>query len=91
VHFFHHYQEAKKSGASAEKALLHTLHVLGHAIIWATLINASGFLVLAFSNLPPMRQFGIVTSIAFAFSMLADFTALPASLWIVMRAKPDPK
>ena len=90
VHFFYHYQEAKKDGASAEKALLHTLHVSGHAIIYATLINASGFLALAFSNLPPMRQFGVVTSIAFAFSMLADFTALPASLWIVMREKPDP-
>lgn len=91
VHFFHHYQEAKKDGASAEKSLLHTLHVSGHAIIYATLINASGFLALAFSNLPPMRQFGIVTSIAFAFSMIADFTALPASLWIVMRQKPDPR
>lgn len=89
VHFFHHYQEAKKDGASAERSLLHTLHVSGHAIIYATLINASGFLALAFSNLPPMRQFGIVTAIAFAFSMLADFTALPAALWIFLRQKPD--
>ena len=89
VHFFHHYQEAKKDGASAERSMLHTLHVSGHAIIYATLINASGFLALAFSNLPPMRQFGVVTSIAFAFSMLADFTALPAALWLVMREKPD--
>jgi predicted RND superfamily exporter protein len=91
VHFFHHYQEVKKDGASAEKSMLHTLHVSGHAIIYATLINASGFLALAFSNLPPMRQFGIVTSMAFAFSMLADFTALPAALWIFLREKPDPK
>jgi predicted RND superfamily exporter protein len=89
VHFFHHYQEARKEGASAERSLLHTLHVSGHAIIYATLINASGFLALAFSNLPPMRQFGVVTSIAFAFSMLADFTALPASLWLFLRQKPD--
>lgn len=89
VHFFHHYQEARHEGASGEKALLHTLHVSGHAIIYATLINASGFLALAFSNLPPMRQFGIVTSIAFAFSMIADFTALPASLWIFLRQRPD--
>lgn len=89
VHFFHHYLEAKKEGQSDEKSLLHSLHVSGHAIIYATLINASGFLALTFSNLPPMRQFGIVTSIAFAFAMLADFTALPAALWLVMRARPD--
>ncbi len=89
VHFFHHYQEKKKTGASAEASMLHTLHVSGHAIIYATLINASGFLALSFSRLPPMRQFGVVTSIAFAFAMLADFTALPASLWLVMREKPE--
>jgi predicted RND superfamily exporter protein len=90
VHFFYHYQEAKKLGATAEAAMRHTLHVSGHAIIYATLINASGFLALTFSHLPPMRQFGVVTSIAFAFSMLADFTALPASLWLFMRERPDP-
>lgn len=91
VHFFHHYQEAKKEGASAERAMLHTLHISGHAIIYATLINASGFLALSFSNLPPMRQFGIVSAIAFGFSMLADFTALPAALWVFLRQRPDAK
>ena len=58
---------------------------------YATLINASGFLALAFSNLPPMRQFGIVSAIAFGFSMLADFTALPAALWVFLRQRPDAK
>jgi hypothetical protein len=91
VHFFHHDQEAKKDGASAEKSMLHTFHISGHAIIYATLINASGFLALAFSNLPPMRQFGIVSAIAFGFSMLADFTALPAALWVFLRQRPDSK
>jgi predicted RND superfamily exporter protein len=71
--------------------MLHTFHISGHAIIYATLINASGFLALAFSNLPPMRQFGIVSAIAFAFSMLADFTALPAALWVFLRQKPNSK
>ena len=37
-----------------------------------------------------MRQFGIVTSMAFALAMLADFTALPAALWIFFREKPGP-
>ena len=51
----------------------------------ATVINASGFLALAFSSLPPMRQFGIVTSTAFVLALLADFTALPGALWILSR------
>jgi len=52
-------------------------------------VNAGGFLALALSDLPPMRQFGILSASAFALSMLADFTALPAALWIVFRERPD--
>jgi hypothetical protein len=70
-------------------ALAHALRVAGRAIFFATLINAGGFLALTLSDLPPMRQFGIVTASAFLLSMLADFTALPAALWIFFRARPD--
>jgi hypothetical protein len=31
-----------------------------------------------------MRQFGIVASSAFLLAALADFTALPATLWILL-------
>jgi predicted RND superfamily exporter protein len=57
----------------------------GRPIVFATLINASGFLALALSDLPPMRQFGTVSSSAFILALLADFTALPAALWILSR------
>lgn len=88
IHFFYHLQEGWKE-ATTEGALRHALTVSGRAIVFATLINAGGFLALAMSPLPPMRQFGIVASCAFLLSMLADFTALPASLWILFREKPD--
>jgi predicted RND superfamily exporter protein len=88
IHFFYHFQEKRKD-ASVEQSLKHTLAVAGKAIVFATLINAGGFLAFALADLPPMRQFGILTALAFALSMLADFTALPAALWIVFRAKPD--
>ena len=88
VHFFYHFQE-KRNGASTEKALAYAIRVAGRAIFFATLINAGGFLALTLSDLPPMRQFGIVTASAFLLSMLADFTALPAALWVFFRARPD--
>jgi len=59
-----------------------------HALLHAGIINAGGFLALTLSDLPPMRQFGVVTSMAFALAMLADFTALPAALWILFRERP---
>ena len=101
IHFFYHFQE-HRSGATTEQALklwvtarwreqalAHSIRVAGHPILFATLINAGGFLALVLSNLPPMRQFGIVTSAAFVLAMLADFTILPAALWLLFRERPD--
>jgi len=82
IHFFYHFQEGRREGGT-EHALRHALLVSGRAIVFATFINAGGFLALALSPLPPMRQFGVVSACAFLLSMIADFTALPASLWIV--------
>jgi predicted RND superfamily exporter protein len=84
VHFFYHFQEGRSSG-STDAALRHAMVIAGRPILFATLINASGFLALAFSNLPPMRQFGTVSASAFVLALLADFTALPAALWILSR------
>ncbi|MBK8252890.1 MAG: MMPL family transporter [Polyangiaceae bacterium] len=88
IHFFYHFQEKRKD-SSVEKSLRHTMTVAGKAIFFATMINTGGFLAFALGDLPPMRQFGILTAVAFLLSMIADFTALPAALWIVFRAKPD--
>jgi predicted RND superfamily exporter protein len=88
IHFFYHFQEGRRTGTT-EQALRHALLVSGRAILFATFINAGGFLALALSPLPPMRQFGVVSACAFLLSMIADFSALPAALWIVFRKKPD--
>ena len=78
-----------RDNASTEAALRHTLLISGKAIFFATLINAGGFLAFALAKLPPIRQFGLLSALAFVLSMIADFTALPAALWLLFRAKPD--
>ena len=84
IHFFYHFQEGRSTG-TIYGALQHALLVAGRPILFATLINASGFLALALSDLPPMREFGIVSASAFVLALLADFTALPGALWILSR------
>lgn len=86
IHFFYHFQEGHPS-ASTAGAMRHAMLIAGRPIMFATLINTSGFLALSFSDLPPMRQFGIVTSAAFVLALIADFTALPGALWILSRDK----
>jgi predicted RND superfamily exporter protein len=87
IHFFHHLGEGEGAGG-LEAAMRHSLRVSGRAIVFATLINAAGFLGLALSGFPPLRQFGVVTAGAFLLAMVADFTALPGSLWLVRRERP---
>jgi uncharacterized protein len=87
IHFFYHYLE--KENTSTQQRMQHALLVSGRAIFFATLINAGGFLAFSLADLPPIRQFGILSAVAFVLSMLADFTALPAALWIIFRHKPD--
>jgi len=87
IHFFYHFQQSRARGTTAA-ALRHALMVAGRPILFATVINASGFLALTLSDLPPMRQFGIVTSAAFVLALVADFTALPGALWILSRREP---
>ncbi len=84
IHFFYHFQEGRSAGTTAG-ALRHAMLVAGRPILFATLINASGFLALALSDLPPMREFGIVAASAFVLALIADFTALPGALWILSR------
>ncbi len=86
IHFFHHLNEGE--GRGLEAALRHALRVSGRAIVFATLINAAGFLGLSFSSFPPLRQFGVVTAAAFLLAMIADFSALPAALWLARRERP---
>jgi uncharacterized protein len=88
IHFFYHLQEGRHEKMGFEDSLRYTLRVSGRAIVFATLINAAGFLALSVSNFPPLRQFGVITAAAFLLSMVADFTALPASLWLLSRQRP---
>jgi uncharacterized protein len=86
LHFFHHMHEVGAGGL--EQRLRHTLRVSGRAIAFATLVNSVGFLALATSSFPPLRQFGLMMAGAFALAMIADFTILPAALWLVARDRP---
>ena len=85
IHFFHHMHER---GAGIEERLRHALRVSGRAVLFATVINAVGFLGLSASRFPPLRQFGLMTAAAFVLALIADFTVLPAALWIASGDRP---
>jgi predicted RND superfamily exporter protein len=87
MHFFHHMHEVPNS--SLELRLHHTFRIAGRAVLFATIINAVGFLGLSTSTFPPLRQFGMMTASAFVLALVADFLALPAALWVASGSRPE--
>jgi len=87
IHFFYHFLEGSKGGTT-ETGLRHTMLIAGRSIFFATLINATGFLAFALTDLPALREFAILAAVGFTLSMIADFTALPGALWMVFRDQP---
>jgi uncharacterized protein len=88
IHFFYHFLEKRRSD-SVHASLRHALLIAGRPIFFASIINAGGFLAFASADLPPIREFGILASTALAVAALANFTVLPAALWILLGAKPE--
>ncbi len=87
IHFFYHFLEGRKGGAT-ETGLRHTMLIAGRSILFATFINAAGFLAFALTDLPALREFAILAAVGFTLSMIADFTALPGALWMVFHDRP---
>ena len=69
-------------------ALMDALDSAGLRFVLVRHENAGGFMAFGFADLPPIRQFGMLAALAFVLSMIADFTALPAALWILFRERP---
>jgi predicted RND superfamily exporter protein len=87
LHFFHHMHE--RTGSPLHERLRHAFRVSGRAVVFATVIDAVGFLGLSSSGFPPLRQFGLLTAAAFVLALVADFTVLPAALWLASGEQPE--
>ncbi len=73
-----------------EAAMCTTVGHTGAALFGAAATTIGGFGILAFSILPPMAQFGIVTALSIFFSFLASVFVLPSFLAIWARRKFGP-
>jgi hypothetical protein len=77
--------ERRRTGTT-EQGLRHTLLIL--AARFRHTINAGGFFALTLSDLPPLRQFGILPALAFVVSMLRTSPRFRRRVW-PLGDKPD--
>ncbi len=80
IHFLFRYREERRAGRSVEAAVVRTYREAGRPIVFATLVLALGFAVLATSGSKSIAYFGIVSSLAIVGAMLADLFLLPVLL-----------
>lgn len=82
VHFMTHYRVALLRSRDMEQALRSTVMVVGKAVLYTTLVLASGFAILGFSDYLGIAKIGIFGSMAIVVALLCDLLLLPAMIMI---------
>lgn len=81
IHFLSKYQRARKEkGLEADQAVRYAFSTVGVAIVVTSLILIAGFMVLAQSAFGLNSTMAMLTAIAIAVAVIADFLLLPALL-----------
>jgi uncharacterized protein len=78
IHFLYRFKSGTVS--STEAKIKTVYHYTGSPIIITSLVLASGFLVMSFSDFVPTSQFGLLSGIVVILALLADLLVLPALL-----------
>jgi hydrophobe/amphiphile efflux-3 (HAE3) family protein len=74
------YRQERRAGLEPAEALEHSYRSTGAAVLASGLTAISGFGVLVLSNITMLRDFGFVTVIDLAVSLLGVLAVLPAAL-----------
>lgn len=88
IHYIAGYLRARDEGATYAEALKMTHGTVGVAMVFANVVLAMGFLVLALSNFIPLVYFGVLVSLSMLGGLLGDLAFLPLLLrWVPVKSK----
>ena len=80
IHIITHFNHIHKETSDLDKAMQETIMVSGKAIVINVFSVAAGFLVLIFSQMVPLQNFGILVAMSMIGSGLGALTLLPVIL-----------
>jgi len=78
IHFYTRYQEEFGKNGDIRYALERAIHTVGRANYFNAFAVIAGFLVLLFSTFPPLRMFGLLSSITMFVAFLGAMLLLPS-------------
>jgi predicted RND superfamily exporter protein len=87
VHVLENVRRRLADGAPVADATAATLRTIGPALAATTATAAAGFLALATSEFVPIRDFGILATVAMMAALAADVLVLPSILMVTGRRR----
>ena len=87
VHFMHNFRRYYNQCGDAREAVRQTMVTTGRAMLFTTIILASGFFILLLAELKSTNNFGIITGFTISTALLADFLLAPAMMVLLTRKK----
>ncbi|RLD22724.1 MAG: hypothetical protein DRI69_00255 [Bacteroidetes bacterium] len=85
IHMISHINNEYKNTGEFTLALQHAVSISGRAIVINVMSVACGFLVLLFSNLVPLQNFGVLVALTMIVSGLGALTLMPAIMVLSKR------
>jgi predicted RND superfamily exporter protein len=80
IHLWRRFEAEQSKTDDVWKALEETISTTGVALVLSAGTTALGFLVLLFSPMPVVQQFGLVTALTVTFSLILTVVVLPVLL-----------
>ena len=81
IHFISRFRkELHSKQFSTPNALRETIGSVGRAILFTSVINIAGFLILLISGFQPTREFGMLIAMTLFFALMGDIVVLPSVL-----------
>ncbi len=90
IHLLARYYDAQYEQPDADRATIvrATMHSMGVPVFMTSLTTAVGFLAMLTSELPPMRDFGVITAVGIAAALALTLVLIPALLALLPLQKP---
>ncbi len=86
IHFMHNFRRAFSRLGDAPAAVKATLESTGQALLFTSLVLASGFFIYMFASMKNLFYFGLLTGVAISVAFLANVTLAPALVTLLARS-----
>lgn len=87
IYFLWQYGRERRKGVCVQDALIATIKLTGVAIFLTSILISVSFSVMMLSEFTPTKDFGLFTTLAILFALIADLFLLPAILLVLYDKK----